>query len=296
MKYCLGTVQFGMNYGIQENGQPQKEKIYQMLTYAIQHGISCFDTASAYGEAENILGGYVKAFSDQNHKIQLVSKLHPDAFSRYPASTWSKIAEKNAKESLKKLGVTKFAAYLFHNAAYIYNADAVSALSIVAEKGLADTIGVSVYTPDEAMKALTYSQVGAIQVPYNVFDRRLDKCGFFEKAKEKGVTIFARSSLLQGLILLEPNNLPDKVQFAHDYLVSFLNICKEFDIPVLNAAIGYVTQKESIDYVVFGADNLSQLEEYISLEEKKIPEDIIREIDFVFDNVEEKLLNPSLWN
>ena len=31
MKLCLGTVQFGLNYGIQGNGQPQHEDVYNIL-------------------------------------------------------------------------------------------------------------------------------------------------------------------------------------------------------------------------------------------------------------------------
>ena len=31
MNLCLGTVQFGTNYGIQGNGQPNTENVYAML-------------------------------------------------------------------------------------------------------------------------------------------------------------------------------------------------------------------------------------------------------------------------
>ena len=39
MKYCLGTVQFGLDYGIQGGKQPNREKVGQMLDYAVSHGI-----------------------------------------------------------------------------------------------------------------------------------------------------------------------------------------------------------------------------------------------------------------
>ena len=295
MNFCLGTVQFGINYGIQGNGQPQHKAVYNMLTYAIEHGIAQFDTASAYGEAEDILGEYIRCKPEMAKKMNIVSKLKPDAFSNADISEWPKIAIDNARKSLTRLGIDHFSAYLFHNASFIFEKEAVNALYSVREAGLTNCIGVSIYTPDEAMKALSYPQIGAIQIPYNLFDRRLDKCGFFTEAVEKGITVYARSSLLQGLAVMDPEKLPDRVVFAKDYLLKYDTICKEFSIPKLNAAIGYVAQKQGIDYVVFGVDNNKQLEEYISLENNRLPQKMIDRIDAVFNDVPEKLVNPVLW-
>lgn len=295
MKFCLGTVQFGLNYGIQGNGQPQEERVFEMLSYAINNGIEILDTASAYGEAEKVLGDYFGSYPEMADKVKVVSKLKPDAFSEDNLDDWPSIAVQNAKESIMRLGVDQLYAYLFHNAAYIFNERALSALAEVKKAYLAERIGVSIYTQEEAMKALEYAEIGAIQIPYNLFDHRLDKCGFFKKAKAKGVIVFARSSLLQGLIMMDANNLPDRVSFAKDYLVQFQKICHHYKISKLQAAIGYVGSKPGIDYVVFGVDNITQLEEYIAMKDGILPEQMIKEIDNSFDNVEEKLVNPVLW-
>ena len=60
VKYCLGTVQFGSQYGIQGNRQPLEREVFEMLNFAIDRGIEIFDTASAYGESEKILGAYIR--------------------------------------------------------------------------------------------------------------------------------------------------------------------------------------------------------------------------------------------
>lgn len=295
MNYCLGTVQFGVNYGIQGNGQPKHEAVYDMLSYAIEHGIEQFDTASAYGEAEDVLGGYVRAYSDKAAQMNIVSKLKPDAFVNADRKEWARVAVDNANESLRRLGISHFSAYLFHNASFIFDEEAVNALNTVKTEGVASRIGVSIYTPEEAMKALEYSQIEAIQIPYNLFDRRLDKCGFFKRAKEKGITVYARSSLLQGLAVMDPDNLPERVAFARDYLLEYDTICKAFSVSKLNAAIAYVAQKYGIDFVVFGVDNKQQLEEYISLKHNTLPDEMVKQIDKVFYDVPEKLVNPVLW-
>ena len=295
MKLCLGTVQFGINYGIQGNGQPQHEAVYEMLSFAIDHGITEFDTASAYGEAEDVLGGYIKLKPEMKGKINIVSKLKPDAFLNTSKTEWKRIAEDNARDSLSRLDIEAFSAYLFHNASFIFDEEAVDALSVVKELNLARRIGVSIYTPEEAMKALSYPQIDAIQIPYNLFDRRLDKCDFFSEAKKKGITVYARSSLLQGLAVMDYDNLPKRVAFAKDYLLKYDAICREFSIPKLNVAIGYVAQKEGIDYIVFGVDNQRQLDEYVSLEDYYLPDEMIHRIDKIFADVPEKMVNPTLW-
>jgi len=58
MKYCLGTVQFGTDYGIQDNGRPKEQQVFDILDYAIDNGIKTIDTAFAYGDAESIIGNY----------------------------------------------------------------------------------------------------------------------------------------------------------------------------------------------------------------------------------------------
>lgn len=295
MKYCLGTVQFGLNYGIQGNGQPIESKVFEMISYAIDHGVDILDTASAYGNAEKVLGDYIRLHPHEAKRIGVVSKLKPDAFDTCEKLKWTSIALKQADESRERLGIEKFAAYLFHNAAYIFDSNAVDAIDAVRREGLSDRIGVSIYTPEEAMKALEYPSITAIQIPYNVFDQRLDNIGFFERAKKQDVRVYARSSLLQGLVMMNPDNLPPKVFFAEDYLRKFISICNDYGVPPLNAAVGYVGCKREIDYVVFGVDNICQLNEYISIQETVLPEEMVERIKGEFKDTEERLVNPVLW-
>lgn len=295
MKYCLGTVQFGQDYGIQGNGQPRREKVFEMLHYAADNGIEVLDTASAYGEAETVLGAYFRAYPERAGRFSVVSKLKPDAFPAGQKAEWAEIAVRNARESLDRIGIGRFAAYLFHNASYIFDEDAVVALETVKSRGLAERIGVSIYTPEEAMRALEYPSVTAIQVPYNLFDQRLDRAGFFEKAKERDVLVFARSSLLQGLALMDPVALPGRVAFAEEHLRRFLAICGDHGMSPLEAAVGYVGGRKGIDYVVFGVDNIKQLAEYISIRDTVLPAGMEQRLRETFANVEERLVNPVLW-
>ena len=295
MNLCLGTVQFGINYGIQGNSAPSKVETFEILSYAIDNGIELLDTAPLYGASEIILGEFFNAYPCKREKVNVVSKLQSDAFEVNECKHWNDVALNNAKKSLDTIGIRKFDSYLFHNPKYIYDPKAVKALYGVKEAGMADRVGVSVYSPDEAIKALEYREITAIQIPYNVFDQRLDRVEFFQKAEAFDVKVFARSSLLQGLITMNPDDLPSRVGFAKDYVIEFKQICSKFGITPLDAAVSYVGNKKGIDYVVFGVDNLEQLKEYIKIQAIDLPCGMQATIMESFSNVDENVVNPSLW-
>ena len=54
---CLGTVQFGLAYGITNtDGQVSEVEVGRLLSKADGVGICWLDTAQAYGNAESVLG------------------------------------------------------------------------------------------------------------------------------------------------------------------------------------------------------------------------------------------------
>ena len=55
-RIALGTVQLGLDYGINEAGKVQIEEVRKILSYARGHQIDTLDTAIAYGDSERVLG------------------------------------------------------------------------------------------------------------------------------------------------------------------------------------------------------------------------------------------------
>ena len=286
MNYCLGTVQFGINYGIQNNGKPNLDLVYNIIDIAISNGILCFDTAMAYGDAEKILGQYISSKKLKDDSIRIITK--------DKSQSSLNVLSDNIKNSIDRLCINKIYGFLFHDSKVVYNKELMISLYEIRNRNLANKVGVSIYTPDEALKALEYD-IDIIQVPYNLFDNRLDKVNFFEKAKEKGIEIYARSSLLQGLVLMDYNKLPKNVEFAKDYLIKFDDLCKKYKIDKLNVAVNYVSSNKYIDYIVFGTDNINQLQEYLLIRDNVLPKEIIEDIKNNFKDVPEKFVNPTLW-
>ena len=72
MKLELGTVQFGLDYGItNRDGKITKSEALKIIKVANDANILLFDTANAYGDSEAVLGKLTQAFP----KIQFISKI-----------------------------------------------------------------------------------------------------------------------------------------------------------------------------------------------------------------------------
>ncbi|MBQ4414603.1 MAG: aldo/keto reductase [Methanomicrobium sp.] len=277
-----------MNYGIQGNGQPDLQKAVEILTTAYNAGIVTYDTAAAYGSAEHVLNTFLSQPGIEREKVRIISKTQSADF---------KII-KDAKCSLNNIGIDYLDGCLLHDAELVFNEEAVKNLKQLKETGIARKVGISVYTPEQAKKCLDYDYVDIIQVPYNILDRRLDKCGFFTGAKEKGLDVYVRSVLLQGLLMMNPETLPVHMRFAESYLRKYQNICDKNEIEYFDCAVGYVLEHPDIDYIVFGVDNLTQLKQYINLYSDlgRGKLNIGEMFGSVFDDVNEKVIMPNLWN
>jgi aryl-alcohol dehydrogenase-like predicted oxidoreductase len=77
-------------------------------------------------------------------------------------------------------------------------------------------------------------------------------------------------------------------------IIDFIySISIDYNISVLQICLGYALQKQKIDHVVVGIDNIDQLKEIIQVNQYLSP-DLIHQIEKIQleDNT---LLNPSTW-
>lgn len=294
MKLCFGTVQLGLKYGIQGNIKPDYNTAIKMLYSAYSNGIFTYDTAAIYGDAELILGDFIDRYSIPPNKIKIISKLSPKAFDNLREDSYNDIVIREVELTLKRLKVDLLDGYMFHSADHAFNIKAYNAIQEIKKKGYVNKVGVSVYTPEQAHQTINYDY-DIIQLPYNILDKRLDTSDFFKKAKKKKMTIFARSALLQGLLLLKPEEIPKHMDFTKKVVSEFQEVCCKHCIDPFVAAVQYVLDKKEIDHLVFGVDNLEQLKEYVELTEKR-DEELMLTLRQMWQKVDERILMPNLWN
>lgn len=297
MELCLGTVQFGMDYGISGQKQPSVEQAVEMLDYAVQNGINTIDTANAYGTAEDVVGAFLRRQTVPRESLWIISKFRPNLLDDVKENAYYAVMKENLTNTLERLGVDYLDTYLLHSARYVYNDAIIATLNRFKQEGYTRKVGVSVYEVDEAKKCIERDNVDFMQLPYSVFDQRMKAGGIFDLAKKQGNTtqIHSRSAFIQGLILMEENQVPDFLSKARPIVRKISELCRKYEISRIALAMNYVKQEASISHLVFGVDNIEQLKEDIRIFQEDIDRNVIREISREFSDIEADIVMPSLW-
>ena len=283
-KLILGTVQMGMNYGVNNNyGKIPISECFNILDYAYEHGINSIDTAEGYGDAHSIIGEYhVKS----KNKFKINTKF----------SSGSNLdIDKKVNNYLKQLNINCIEVIMFHNLnSYKNNQKNIDLLKEIKCKGLIKKVGVSVYRNEEIDSLLDDDDIDVIQLPFNLLDNdnlRLEK---IKKAKSRGKVIHTRSVFLQGMFFMDSKSENMIYGKLKKYLSQINSISIASEIPILNLALGYCLQHNKIDGVLIGVDSLNQLKSNINAITQTLNHQIIDQINKI--NVHNKeLLNPTNW-
>ena len=282
-KLVLGTVQFGVNYGINNTtGQVPLSEVVEILKIASKAGIKTLDTSSGYGESEMVLG---KAMQEIGTQFQLVSK--------YPTSTIG--VKETFDESLKKLGIDSIYGYMVHHYDfYQKHPDIYDVMKELKSKGKIKKIGFSLYTVEQLQTLLDNNvEIDILQFPYNIFDRQFES--YMPQLVGNGVEIHTRSAFLQGLFFKDTDTLSEKLKPLKKYLDILHQYCQQHHISIEELALGYVMANTNVKGALIGVDNHIQLESNLKVASKQLSKD---NIDFIksIDIQEKELLNPVNWN
>ena len=281
MKIGLGTVQWGLDYGIANtHGIPSDEVLNSIFDLANKAGINMFDTATQYGEAEKRVG----QFSNLEHKI--VTKI--GNFST------NKCLNQQLDNSFNHLQRQNIYGCLFHNVdELINNTDLWRELLVYKEEGRIDKIGYSLYEPQELIDLLEAGlHPDIVQFPYSILDRKFEP--YFDLLKKKGVEIHVRSVFLQGLYFKNPEQLSNKLLILKPVLSELQNISKQNDLDISELCLDFIRQNCKIDYAVIGVESEDQLREVSQVKNCNLNWDIILETLDSY-NIKKELLNPSNW-
>ena len=295
MNLCLGTVQFGMDYGVFDT--PKKDPAYciRCLDYATQNGVNAIDTATAYGDAERIVGEFLAQKTISRDRLFISTKHLPNILDDCTRDNYVSVIRENLQKSLLTLNTDYVDAYYFHSSRYAFQPELLEAISIMQKEGLAKKVGVSVYYPEEALACFADPHINCIQAPYSIFDHRMKESGVFKTGAESGFNIDVRTVFVKGLIRLKYNEIPEHLIKARPILAKLDDVCAQTGFSRIELAMGYVKRETEINHLVFGIRSLEQLQEDIASFSKKIPDSIFDEIDKEFSGISTDLVIPSLW-
>ncbi len=283
MKLALGTVQFGMQYGIANTGeQTGQAEVERILAYALQSGVDMLDTAVTYGDSEACLGAAgVDGF-------RVVTKLPAEMGD--DVESW---VFEHLKASLKRLRTDRVYGLLLHRSQQLLGDGGqllAKALARLKAEGLVAKVGVSIYDPKELELVTQACPIDLVQAPLNVFDRRLMTSGWLQRLHDDGVEVHVRSVFLQGLLLMPRTRVPNKFSPWSALFDRWHTWLAESHANATEACLAFVNHP-MVDRAVIGVDNLAQFKEVLQASRGAA----VKELPDLACN-DTKLVNPSNWN
>ncbi len=192
----LGTWQLGSVWGMPFS----HDEAFHILKTAAEEGINCLDTADVYqdGLSEKTIGEYIK-----------INDYHPFVITkigrRLPAQIKEDYSEEHIRrfvdDSRKNINVDALDMVLLHCPPTDLYAEArvFKIMDQLVLEGKIKHYGVSVEKVEEAMMAMKYPGVEAIEIIFNMFRLKPAEVVFAE-AKKNNVGIIVRVPLASGLL------------------------------------------------------------------------------------------------
>lgn len=279
-KLALGTVQFGLDYGIANTGgRVSPAEVSRIVHLARAAGVDTLDTAPAYGHSEAVLG------REDLTGLRVITK------TPVP-NEGPQAAADRLRQSTEALGRVPYA-WLYHR----FTDWSAGRLPWAQARRIADAAGVekvgfSLYDPAEWDRLLAAGVVpDLIQVPYNLFDRRFAR-RVFSEARDRGTEIHVRSVFLQGLFFRDPCSLPSNLTPAAPPLMALGRRAAD-PASVATLALRFVAADERVDRLVVGVQSADQLTSNLAALAGGLP-DLPPLDDLKTDDPQ--VINPSLWN
>jgi len=283
-KLILGTVQFGLNYGIANSeGKPDLGKVRSILRRAADRGIRVLDTAAAYGDSETVIGTLLGEDPALKRHFQVVSKIPPLPADASPEQLRAFI-ENSVDTSLRRLGLDSLYGLLFHR-----EEDAPQ-LPILKELKAQGKVLHCGFSADGALPE-DISAAEMIQVPGNVLDRR-----FIPFPGKKPAKLFVRSVYLQGLLMMPEEKIPSELAGVIPYRRELTALAEKHGMSPAELYMRYLFSFPEIDGVLTGVDNPDQLDFNVRMAAGgPLEESLHREILNLIPELPELWIHPKLW-
>jgi aryl-alcohol dehydrogenase-like predicted oxidoreductase len=273
-KLGLGTVQFGLPYGVSNTrGQVSRADAAAILALAAKGGIHTLDTAANYGNAEQVLAAL------DTGGFRIVTKT-----IGIKAGIEAVAARARASAALLKADTL-----LVHAAADLGDAALWPALQRLKAEGVFRHIGISTYAADDPAALAVRFKPDVVQLPFSLLDQRLLRDGTLARLAEMGVEVHARSLFLQGLLFLD--TLPQKLRHIAPRLAAIRKAIGDANSTPLAAALGFVLSRPEIGTALVGVTAADELAEILDAAARPLPA-----LDWPSYALQDDIvLTPSRW-
>lgn len=295
-RMMLGTVQFGMPYGIaNRSGQPEYSEVLSILKEAIDGGVNALDTAAAYGTSEEVLGRALRELgvADRMFVVTKVRPLTPEELSNPEAA--GRAIEESVHESRRRLRLDRLPGVLFHREA---DGAFVEALVELRRRGFLEHAGVSCNNfPGPAEAFVRSGNVSALQIPGNILDRRHQQSGIFRLAEDRGIGVYLRSVYLQGLLVMPEGEIPPHLAEIIPARRRLQSVGDGAGLSLGELSLRYMLSQRGVTSILTGVENVEQVRGNLAaFAAGPLGSDLVEAIDSLALEVPEDVMTPSTWS
>jgi aryl-alcohol dehydrogenase-like predicted oxidoreductase len=281
----LGTATFNTGYGVANKGKIYaKEEAREIILTAQLLGINEFDTAPAYGPAEEYLGEFLN--------VNLVPKIS-SKISKENAKS-AKLMLQSVRRTLFQTRTSKLKNLFLHDPEALIGfgaSETIAGLKELIALDLVERIGISVYSLESLLRAKELlPELNIFQVPENICDRRMLNSKELLDLRLGGDHFIVRSVFLQGLLLMPLDKIPPGLEAARSSVSQLMAFSNSIGVTPLSLCLGYGQAIPWANGLVIGAATASQLREIIE-SSIQLPSGW----DSKIDTLPEEVLDPRRW-
>lgn len=280
----IGTAQLGTKYGIaNKNKSFDIIERLNFLDKIYNKGFKTFDTAYAYKNSHKILEHWIKK---RNIELKIYTKILD--LQKYPSENINNIFN----QSIKSINYSNLEGILLHNHLDWSNNNVKSFILEKLEKKLIKNFGLSIYD----LNHIPFdTSVNIIQVPGNIFNQTIINSNELNNFLHKGGMVQIRSIFVQGLLLMNVDEISPSLEDIKKPLYYFHNLARELNTSSFELAILCVKQIFPKAKLVLGFDNIEQLSTLDNIENSKVNATDLKEVIKFGKKYRNKLWDPRYW-
>ncbi|MBN1688186.1 MAG: aldo/keto reductase [Candidatus Omnitrophica bacterium] len=254
----LGTVQFGMDYGLTK--RISQDEADAVLEASLAEGINLIDTARGYGDSENKIGNFKRRHQDADFLVATKLEVIPKGMEQEPDKL-KKWIWKSIEKSMESLDLNCIPILQLHQSiGSLADSDIFwEEIHRAKNMGRIRFFGVSVYEPREVEGIIKNpgKEVDFIQIPYNIFDNSFDL--FLPAFRKLNIGVISRSVFLKGMIPAAMDQLPDELGGMLDYKKSLERLALKRGFSISEMALLFAVTCDGIHSTLIGMKSRAEV-------------------------------------
>lgn len=268
----------------------EEDEAIRLVHEALDLGVNFFDTAPNYGQgkSEVLLG---KALERKRDKAVINTKFgHSPEGTDYSASQ----IRNSVERSLRRLQTDYLDSVLIHNPPFDVLDGKYGHYQVLEDlkaEGKILAYGVSVDSSREMLEALGHSQLGVMEVMFNIFYQETAQA--FQAAQEKDVALIIKVPLDSGWLSGKYNGnssfsgvrsrwSPEVIQ-TRAKLVEQIRFLEDERTTMTMAALRFILAYPEVTTVIPGVRNSAQLRENVAASSAPLPEESLRKLQELWE-------------